>query len=82
VRGKRQGRPKKWVSASMQETFRVFRPGVTFEIWNKWKRKKARTKLGTLVVSVGGLRWWPRQARRGSFRKRTWDDVKNWFETP
>jgi hypothetical protein len=82
VRGKRQGRPKRWVSASMQATFDIFRPGVTFEIWNKWKRKKKNTKLGTLTVSVGGLRWRHGRAGKGSVRQLSWDKVAGWFDKP
>jgi hypothetical protein len=73
--GHQKGRPTKWVSASMQESLRVGKPGVTFEIWTKWKKR--RRKLGNLVVSVGGLRW-----GFSKMRRRSWNDVKKWFETP
>ena len=42
----------------------------------QWKKK--RRKLGTLTVSVGGLRWWPHKAPRE--RQRTWEELAEWFE--
>ena len=30
-------------------------------------------KLGTLTVSVGGLRWWPHKALQ--YRQKTWERV-------
>src|SRR5947208_14724102 len=35
--------------------------GVQFEVWEKWKKKQR--KLGTLTISVGGLRWWPHKGK-------------------
>ena len=46
------------------------RTGITFEVWGKWRKKDK--KLGTLTVSVGGLRWLPsngKKIRRTSWRK-------------
>ena len=76
MKGRQKGRPTKWVEASVQEIVPVGKPGVTFEVWGKWKKK--RRKLGTLTVSVGGLRWWPHKAP--SYRHRNWDELAKWFE--
>ena len=76
MKGRQKGRPTKWVEASVKESVYVGKPGVTFEVWGKWKRK--RRKLGTLTVSVGGLRWWPHKAPNE--RRRTWDQLANWFD--
>lgn len=61
MRGRRPGRATKLVSAQVLESVTIGRAGITFEVWRKWKR--TRRKLGTLTVSVGGLRWWPHKAR-------------------
>ena len=50
MKGRQQGRPTKWVTATMKEHVAVGKPGVKFEVWEKWK--KNRRKLGTLAVTV------------------------------
>jgi hypothetical protein len=75
MKGRQKGRPTKWVDASVQERFYIGKPGVQFEVWEKWK-KKGR-KLGTLIVSVGGLRWKPKKGRIS--RQRTWDALSEWL---
>ena len=76
MKGRQPGRPTKWVSATIVEYFDVGKRGIQFEIWEKWKRKDR--KLGTLIVSVGGLRWRP---QNGKFsRQRSWDTVSEWFD--
>lgn len=77
MKGRQPGRPTKFVTATVGQPIAIGKPGVTFEIWEKWKRK--RRKLGTLTVSVGGLRWWPNKAPKD--RKRSWKKVRDWFET-
>ena len=76
MKGRQKGRPTKWVSASVSESIAVGKPGLTFEVWEKWKKK--RRKLGTLTVSVGGLRWWP----QGSpvKRQKSWEELAEWFD--
>jgi hypothetical protein len=76
MKGRQKGRPTKWVAAKVDEAIGIGKPGVTFEVWEKWK--KTRKKLGTLTVSVGGLRWWPHKAP--SYRKKSWDQVAEWPE--
>ena len=75
MKGRQKGRPTKWVTANVTEAIAIGKPGVTFEIWEKWKR--TRRKLGTLTVSVGGLRWWPSSAAKA--RRLTWDEFAELF---
>lgn len=72
--GREKGRPTKWVYASVQESVSIGKPGIRFEIWKKWKQNKK--KLGTLIVSVGGLRWRP---NKGRISHKSWNAVKLWF---
>jgi hypothetical protein len=73
MKGRQPGRPTEYVTATVNEPMPIGKPGVTFEVWEKWKRK-----LGTLTVSVGGLRWWPNNARKD--RGVRWARVAEWFE--
>ena len=76
MKGRQKGRPTKWVSASVGEYIDIGKPGIEFEVWEKWKQK--RRKLGTLTVSVGGLRWWPHKGKVS--RQRSWDELANWLD--
>jgi hypothetical protein len=79
MKGRQPGRPTKWVLASVSESIWVGKPGFTVEIWDKWKKNnKPGKKLGTLKVNVGGLRW--RAGAKQKEHRRTWDDLKAWFE--
>lgn len=55
-----KGRPKKWVTAKVTQPIWLGKAGITIVIWDKW----GRTRLGTLVVSVGGLRWYAYKAKK------------------
>lgn len=78
MKGRQKGRPTKYVSASVEESVWLGKPGVKFEIWEKWKRK--RRKMGTLTISVGGLRWKPNKVHGRNYRQRSWRHVSEWFE--
>jgi len=71
MKGRQKGRPTKWVYASVDQWLTVDRTGFRFAVWEKWKRN--RRKVGTLTVSVGGLRWLP--ARGKARRHRTWGEI-------
>ncbi len=76
MRGRVPGRPTMWLHATVNERFRLGKPGVTFEVWQKWK--KVDKKLGTLTVGIGGLRWLP---SHGKYERRlSWSRVRRWFE--
>jgi hypothetical protein len=78
MRGRQQGRPTKWVSAKVGESLEIGKRGVSFEVWEKWKRSP--TKIGTLTVSVGGLRWRPVSGKL--LRQKSWDALADWFAAP
>lgn len=71
-----RGKFLKWVSATVNEPLWLGKAGVTFQIWSK--RKKAKKKLGTLTVSVGGLRWLSYKGKKEI--PVSWDRVRDWFE--
>ena len=75
MRGRQKGRPTKWVTATVRESVSVGKSGVQFEVWEKWKRNQR--KLGTLIVSVGGLRWRPNNGKLS--RQVNWDSLAEWF---
>lgn len=60
MKGRQPGRPTKWVSASVEQWLDINRRGFDFVIWEKWTHSPKK-KLGTLTVSVGGLRWRARE---------------------
>ena len=62
-----QGKPSKWVTAVVSEPIGVGKSGIELIIWDKW----GRTRRGTAIISVGGIRWYPYKARRA--RRITWD---------
>jgi len=75
-RGRRPGRPTKWLWAQVHEPMQLSRTGITFEVWGKWKKKDK--KLGTLTVSVGGLRWLPSSGKWT--RRKSWRKTAEWLE--
>ena len=75
MRGRQPGRATKWVYASVEQELDLDRTGFHFVVCEKWKRKHKR--LGTLVVSVGGLRWLP--AKGKYHRRRDWAAVAEWL---
>ena len=75
MKGRQPGRPTKWVSARVLECLDIGKPGVQFEVWEKWKR--TRRKIGTLTISVGGLRWRPANGKL--LKQKSWDALTDWF---
>ena len=75
MKGRQSGRPTKWVSATIKEPISVGKPGVKFEVRDKWKQQ--RKKLGTLIVNVGGVRW--RSANGKISHQKPWNAVAAWF---
>jgi hypothetical protein len=72
---RRMGKPTKWVGANTEQYLWLNKSGITFEVWDKWKRTKR--KLGTLTISVGGLRWWPHKAPK--YRSINWEKFAEMF---
>lgn len=69
-----RGRPRKWATARITERIELGKAGITIVIWDKW----GKTRRGTAVVSVGGIRWSPFKAK--SPRRVTWDQLGRWFQ--
>ncbi|MBX3349007.1 MAG: hypothetical protein KF747_09705 [Nitrospira sp.] len=49
-----QGRPSKWASVKINQDIWLDKSGIEIVVWDKYGRKRK----GTLVVSIGGLRWY------------------------
>ena len=75
MRGRQRGKPTKEVSAFVDQRIPLGKAGVKVEVWERWKR--GRRKLGTVQVTVFGLRWWVGNGRRA--RRRTWDAFSEWM---
>jgi hypothetical protein len=75
MKGRQKGRPTKWVSAEILEYVAIGKRGVQFEVWEKWK--KNQRKLGTLIISMGGLRWRPQNGKLS--KQKSWDALSGWF---
>jgi hypothetical protein len=75
MKGRQKGRPTKWVQTRVLEYIAIGKRGIQFEVWEKWKQKER--KLGTLTVSVGGLRWWPQNGKL--YKHKNWDALSHWF---
>ena len=77
MKGRQKGRPTKWVSASVDQWLGVDKTGFKFMVWEKWAHKDKM--VGTLTVSVGGLRWLPPKGK--AQRRRTWQEVADWLSS-
>lgn len=71
MRGRQPGRPTNWVNARVWQAIDIDKNGLEFRVWKKWSKKGGR--LGTLLVSNGGLRWRPGNGKY--LRRRTWEQV-------
>ena len=75
MKGRQPGRATKWVYGSVEQWIPVDRSGFRFAVWEKWKRKERM--VGTLTVSVGGLRWLPANGK--AQRRHDWREVAEWL---
>lgn len=66
-----QGRPSKWASVKIKQEIWLDKSGIKIVVWDKYGRKRK----GTLVVSIGGLRWRPYKGKRPA-RQFKWDDLQ------
>ena len=48
-----KGRPNKWATAQIIEPLPLGKAGIRIVVWDK----RAKTRRGTAIVSVGGIRW-------------------------
>jgi hypothetical protein len=75
MKGRQKGRPTKWVNAAAKDIIAIGKPGIQFEVWEKWKKKDR--KFATLIVSVGGIRW---RSGKGRFKSKSWTQLSEWLE--
>ena len=68
------GKPRKWVTARISEPINIGKAGVELIIWDKW----GKTRLGKVIVSVGGLRWYPYMAKKPY--RLSWDKLTKYAE--
>lgn len=69
-----QGKPRRWATATVSEPIALGKRGLKIVIWDKW----GKTRKGTAIISVGGIRWYPYMAKVPY--KITWDELNNYFE--
>jgi len=55
-----RGIPRKWVTAHIKQPVELGKSGVKVIIWDKWRPRRR----GTVVVSVGGIRWYSYKAKK------------------
>ncbi len=77
MRGRQPGRPTNWVAAAVEQGIDINRVGITFQVWKKWTKSGGR--LGTLLVSNGGLRWRPANGKY--LRRKTWKQVADFLSS-
>lgn len=64
-----QGRPGKWATARITEPLPLGKAGIEIVVWDKWRKRRR----GTAVISVGGIRWYPRMAQK--YTRISWDKL-------
>lgn len=64
-----QGKPRKWVTASIVEPISLGTSGIEIVVWDKW----GKTRRGRAVISVGGIRWFPYKKKKPI--RITWDQL-------
>jgi hypothetical protein len=69
-----KGIPKKWATARISEQIALGKAGIKVVIWDKW----GKSRRGTAIVSVGGIRWYPYKSQK--YKKITWDQIDAFFE--
>ena len=65
-----QGRPSKWASVKIKQDIWLDKSGIEVVVWDKYRTKRK----GTLVVSIGGIRWYPNRGRKPA-RLIKWDKL-------
>ena len=64
-----RGRPTKWATVKITEPVYLGRAGIKVVVWDKYKKKRR----GTIVVSIGGIRWYPRSAKK--YTRLSWNQL-------
>ena len=68
------GKYSKWARLEVNDPLWLTKAGVTIVVWDKWGTKRK----GTLIVSVGGLRWTPYKGKRAV--RISWDKLERELE--
>jgi len=69
-----QGKPKKWITAKIAEPVALGTTGIKFVVWDKW----GKTRRGTAIVSVGGIRWSGYKVKKPV--RITWEELQEFAE--
>jgi len=69
-----KGRPKQWATANIIEPVALGNAGIEIVVWDKW----GKTRRGTAIVSVGGIRWYSYKGKK-PYRV-SWDALQRWLE--
>ncbi len=67
-----QGKASNWARMKVRQPVWLNNRGIEIVVWDKW----GRHRKGTLVVSVGGLRWYPYKTKRAAWRGK-WDRLSD-----
>lgn len=68
------GKYSKWAKLEVNQPLWLTKAGVSIVVWDKWGKKRK----GTLIVSVGGLRWKPYKGKRPV--RISWDQLASDLE--
>jgi hypothetical protein len=66
-----KGIARRWATAIVKEPIGLGKAGIRIVIWDKW----GKTRRGTAVISVGGIRWYAYAAKKPTARL-SWDDLE------
>lgn len=69
-----KGRPSKWVDATIIPPIRIGKAGIKVVVWDKW----GKTRRGTAIITVGGIRWFPYKRSKRNVHL-TWDVLDEMF---
>lgn len=65
-----QGRPQKWVIATISEPISIGKAGIKIVIWDKWMKNRK----GRVIISVGGISLYSYKAKKRKFM--SWDKIE------
>jgi len=65
-----KGRPSKWVEATVKEPIFLGKSGITLKVWDKYGKKHK----AIIVVSVGGIQWYPYNKKKA--KRISWDRLE------
>ncbi len=69
-----KGKPIKWITAAIVEPVPLGKRGIKIVVWDKW----GKTRRGTAIISVGGIRW--RGYKMKNPIRISWDQLQKFAE--